>query len=113
MIALVLVTALGMAQTPAPAQPAADPIVIAAGDLTIRQSEFESALKTLPTEYQQYAMGAGKKQFADDYLRMKLLAKEGAKAGLDKDPEVLRQLGLMKENLVANAQLQNIEKGIV
>jgi peptidyl-prolyl cis-trans isomerase C len=96
----------------APAQPAADPIVIAAGDLTIRQSEFENALKTLPAEYQQYAMGAGKRQFADDYLRMKMLSTEGMKAGLDKDPEVVRQLGLMRENLVANAQLQKIEKGI-
>ena len=96
----------------AAAQPAADPIVIAAGDLTIRQSEFENALKTLPAEYQQYAMGAGKRQFADDYLRMKMLASEGMKSGLDKDPEVLRQLALMRENLVANAQLQKIEKGI-
>ena len=96
----------------AAAQPAADPIVIAAGDLTIRQSEFENALKTLPAEYQQYAMGAGKRQFADDYLRMKMLSSEGMKAGLDKDPEVVRQLALMRENLVANAQLQKIEKNV-
>lgn len=120
MMALALCAALGMAQDnpAAPAKPAAqtqqasDPIVIAAGDLTIRQSEFESALKTLPAEYQQYAMGAGKRQFAEDFLRMKMLASEGMKAGLDKDPEVVRQLSLMRENLVANAQLQKIEKGI-
>ena len=118
MIALALSATLGMAQDkpaepqkPAQAQ-AADPIVIAAGDVAIRQSEFENALKTLPAEYQQYAMGAGKKQFADDFLRMKMLATEGMKAGLDKDPEVVRQLSLMRENLVANAQLQKIEKGI-
>jgi len=118
MMALVLCAALGMAQdkpaaAAAPAQAVADPIVIAAGDLTIRQSEFENALKTLPAEYQQYASGAGKKQFADDYLRMKMLASQGMKAGLDKDPEVVRQLDLMRQNLVANAQLQKIEKGIV
>lgn len=102
-------------QTPAPAAAAAaekDPIVIAAGNVTIRQSEFESALKTLPAEYQQYAAGPGKKQFAEDYLRMKMLAAEGAKNGLDKDPDVLRQLNLMRENLVANAQLQRIENEI-
>ncbi len=115
MIALAFSATLGMAQDkPAPpaAQAVTDPIVIAAGDLTIRQSEFENALKTLPAEYQQYAMGAGKRQFAEDYLRMKMLATEGMKAGMDKDPEVVRQLALMKENLVANAQLQKIEKGI-
>jgi parvulin-like peptidyl-prolyl isomerase len=43
---------------------------------------------------------------------MKLLAAQGTRAGLDKDPDVLRQLSLMRENLVANAQLQQIEKGI-
>ena len=120
MIALALTATLGMAQekpaAPAPsaavAQATSDPIVVAAGDVMIRQSEFENALKTLPAEYQQYATGAGKRQFADDYLRMKLLASQGMKAGLDKDPEVVRQLGLMRENLVANAQLQKIEKSI-
>lgn len=104
------------APTPAPAPAATaaqtDPIVIAAGNLTIRQSEFENALKTLPAEYQQYAAGPGKKQFAEDYLRMKMLSAEGAKNGLDKDPDVLRQLNLMRENLVANAQLQRIENEI-
>ncbi|HYO75779.1 MAG TPA: peptidylprolyl isomerase [Thermoanaerobaculia bacterium] len=123
-IALTLVASIGVAQDkPAAttgAAPAAgatatqggDPIVIAAGDLAIRKSEFEAALSTLPAEYQQYATGPGKRQFAEDYLRMKMLAREGAKAGLDKDAEVIRQLNLMRENLIAQAQLERLEKGI-
>lgn len=97
---------------PAAQQASTDPIVVAAGDISIRQSEFENALKTLPPEYQQFASGPGKKQFAEDYLRMKMLASEGAKNNLDKDPEVVRSLNLMKENLVANAQLNRLEKTI-
>lgn len=116
MIALTFVASIGMAQDKPAASAAtaaqADPIVIAAGGLSIRQSEFESALKSLPAEYQQYAQGPGKKQFAEDYLRMKMLAAEGLKNGLDKDPEVTAQLALMKENLIAQAQLTRIEKGI-
>lgn len=115
-LALTLVASLGFAQdkpaAPATTQAQADPIVVAAGDVAIRQSEFESALKTLPGEYQQFAAGPGKKQFAEDYLRMKMLAAEGMKAGLDKDPEVVAQLNLMRDNLVANAQIQKIEKSI-
>ena len=119
--ALALSAAFAMAQekpkTAAPAattaQAPADPVIVAAGDITIKQSEFESALKSLPAEYQQFAAGPGKKQFAEDFLRMKMLASEGMKAGLDKDPDVVRQLALMKENLVANAQLEKIEKSIV
>jgi peptidyl-prolyl cis-trans isomerase C len=115
MIALAMSATIAVAQESKPAAapaPAADPIVIAAGDLSIRQSEFESALKTLPEQYQQYASGPGKKQFAEDYLRMKMLASSGMKAGLDKDPDVVQQLSLMRENLVANAQLKKIEDSI-
>ena len=122
MFVVALVAGLAMAQNPpaaAPAQTAkpaaaapADPVVIASGDVSVRQSEFESALKTLPPDYQQYASGPGKRQFAEDYLRMKVLAAQGMKAGLDKDPEVVRQLNLMRENLVANAQLKKVEAAI-
>jgi len=106
------------AQTPAPAATATpapadtDPVIISAGTVAIHKSEFEAAVKTLPAEYQQYAMGPGKKQFAEDYLRMKLLAAEGFKNGLDKSPEVTKQLELMKENLVATEELHKIESGI-
>lgn len=114
LIALAMSTTMLAQTTPAPKAPAtADPIVIAAGSLSITQSEFEGALKTLPAEYQQYASGPGKKQFAEDYLRMKLLAAQGTKAGLDKDADLLRQLALMRENLIAQAQLKKIEKEIV
>jgi len=108
--ALTAIASIAVAQD----KPAAgnDPIVIAAGEVAIRQSEFEEALKTLPEQYQQDAMGAGKRQFAEDYLRMKMLAAAGTKAGLDKSPDVIAQLNLMRENLVANAQLQKIEEGI-
>lgn len=98
--------------TTATAEATDDPIVVAAGDVTIRRSEFENAIKTLPPEYQQFATGPGKKQFAEDYLRMKILAAQGFKENLQNDPEVTRQLNLMKENLVANAELQKMEKAI-
>ena len=123
LIALVLAAPAVFAQnkpvpaTPVPAATAApaqdsDPVVISASGITVRKSEFEAALKTLPAEYQSFAQGPGKKQFADDYLRMRLLASEGTKAGLQNDPEVVNQLNLMRENLVATAQLKKIDSGI-
>ena len=94
------------------AQTAADPIVISAGAITIRQSEFEAALSTLPAEYQQYARGAGKRQFAEDYLRMRLLADAGMKSGLATDADIAKQVELMRQNLIANAHLKAIETDI-
>jgi peptidyl-prolyl cis-trans isomerase C len=107
-------TAPATAPTASAAKPAADadPVVMSAGSLTVHKSEFEAAVKTLPAEYQQFALGPGRKQFADDYLRMRLLATEGMKNGLQNDPEVLNQLNLMRENLVATAELKKIDTGI-
>ncbi len=99
--------------TPAPKPADADPVIISANGMAIHKSEFEGAVKTLPPEYQQFAMGPGKKQFAEDYLRMKLLAAQGAKEGLQNDPDVVRQLELMRANLLATAELKRIEKGVV
>jgi peptidyl-prolyl cis-trans isomerase C len=110
------VFAQSKAAAPAPAPTAtasADPVIMSAGSVTIHKSEFEAALKTLPAEYQSMlSQPAGRKQFADDFLRMRLLASEGAKAGLQNDPEVINQLNLMRENLVATAELKKIESGI-
>ena len=90
----------------------ADPVIITAGDLKIHQSEFEAAVKTLPEQYQQYAMGQGKKQCAEDYLRMKLLASKGMQDNLQNDPDVVKQLSLMRENLVASAEVKRIEASL-
>jgi len=120
-MAFALAGSLAMAQektvpaAAAPAQPQAkpaDPVIITAGAITITKSEFESAVKTLPEQYQQFAMSQGRKQFAEDFLRLKLLASEGMKNGLDKDPDVLKQLGLLRENLVAQAQLARLDKAV-
>jgi peptidyl-prolyl cis-trans isomerase C len=91
----------------------ADPVIMSAGSVIVHKSEFEAALKTLPAEYQgMVSQPAGRKQFADDFLRMRLLASEGAKAGLQNDPDVINQLNLMRENLVATAELKKIDSGI-
>lgn len=113
LMGLALCASVAMAQDkPAATTAAGDPVIITAGNITVKQSEFESALKTLPAEYQSYAMGPGKKQFAEDYLRMKMLAQLGYKNGLENDPAVQQQLALMKDNLVANAQLGQIDKSV-
>lgn len=97
----------------ATAPASADPVVISAGTTQIHKSEFEQAVRSLPQEYQNVAKGPGRRQFAEDYLRMKMLSSEGMRRGLDKDPDVAAQIDLMKENLVANATLHKIEGGIV
>lgn len=101
-----------------PAAPAAqaaasdDPVVMRFGDVAIKKSEFEAAIKTLPQEYQALASGPAKKSFAEDYLRMKMLANQAEKAGLANDPEVKMQIELMRSNALANAQISKMQESI-
>ena len=102
------------AQSAPPARPATSPdtVVISASSVFVTKAEFESAIAGLPAEDQAYANGTGKRAFAADFLRMKLLAAAGAKAGLENSPDVATELALLRQNLVANAMLKRIESGI-
>ena len=91
------------AQTTATAPaPASDPVVIKFGSTEVRQSEFEAAIQTLPEEYQAMASGPAKRNFAEDYARMKMLASEAVKNGLDKDKKVQMQLALMRAEILVS-----------
>lgn len=108
LLAVSLSAGAAIAQTDAPA----DPVIMTAGELSIRRSEFESAMRALPPQYQEYALGPGKRQFAQDFLSMRLLAHMGKKEGLDRDPQVLAQLEMMLNNLLASTMLQRIEGSV-
>ncbi len=90
----------------------ADPVIMTAGELSIRQSEFEAAMRSLPPQYQEYALGPGKRQFAQDYLSMRLLAHNAKKDGLDRDPQIVAQLEMMLNNLLASTMLQRLEDAV-
>ena len=95
------------------AKTTADPVVITIGEMQIHKSEFEIVLATLPPEYQVYVSKQGKRAFADDYVRMKVLAREAEATKLDRDPKVADQLRLVRENTMASAMLAQVETTIV
>lgn len=101
---------------PKPAQAAAgqqsDPVIIRFGSTEVRQSEFEGAIKTLPQEYQEMAKGPARRSFAEEYVRMKMLAVEAERQGLEKEPEVQAQLRLVRDNTLANAALSKLQDSI-
>lgn len=126
LMALALTASVATAQEkvaakPAPATPAPAPaaqaapvkdtdVVVSAGSVAITKAEYESIVKSLPEQYQQMAMGQGKRQFAENLLRMRLLAQQAAKNGLDKDVDVQRQMAMARENILASAEFARIDK---
>ncbi len=107
LIALCASGAVAQETKPAAAA-AADPVVLRIGTTEIRQSVFEAALATLPSEYQMYVAQQGKRAFADDYVRMMVLAQDATSSKLDQDPKIAAQLVLVRQNTLAAALIQRI-----
>jgi peptidyl-prolyl cis-trans isomerase C len=101
-----------IAQEAKPAS-AADPVVLRVGTTEVRQSSFEAALASLPPDYQAFVAQQGKRAFADDYVRMMVLAQDAVNRKLDKDPKVAAQLALVHDNTLASALVQRIEETTV
>ena len=116
----VFLAASTFAQTPAPAPavkpatpgvpataaaPPADPnrVVMVIGEEKVTVKEFETFLQGLPDQYKNVAQGPMKRQIADQYAQVRVLAQEARKRGLENDPVVKSQMQFQNDNLLAGA----------
>lgn len=129
-LALPLITGLvaqtGMAQAPppAPAPPPAstapavsspaDPnkVVLTVGATKITAAQYEATLDSLPAQYQAFARGPGKRQFAEQMVQLRLLADQAEKMGLDKDAKVQQQLAFQRQDLLARAMFEKMQQNV-
>lgn len=111
LFAVVLLTLGSMSAFAQDNKPAvdADPVVLRVGATEVRKSSFEAALESLPSDYQMYVAQQGKRVFADDYVRMMVLAQNASSLKLEQDPKVAAQLQLVHENTLASAMVKQIE----
>lgn len=100
--------------TPAPKAAPADPnkVVITIGDQKITEAQYDALVNALPAQYQPYARGAGKRQFAEQIVQLKLLSQEAEKQKLDQDPKLKEQMAFQRENILAGAMFQNLQENV-
>lgn len=121
--AVLAVASIGLAQQPttapaaAPAVPASAPavdpnkVVLKIGDQTMTAQQYDDLVNdVLPEQSRAMAQGPGKRMFADKIVDIKLLAGEAQRQGLDKQPKFQRQMDLIREQLLAQALVENIQK---
>lgn len=105
-----------MAQPAGPAKPAVpeDPnkVVLTIGTSKLTIGQWENIVAALPAQFQSYARTAGKRAFAENLIQLNLLSAEAAKAGLDKTPKMLEQLKFQRENMLAQAMFEDMQKNI-
>lgn len=79
------------------------------GNQTITDKEFQSVIDSLPDNMKAQAGGPMKRQFAEQLVRMKLLAQEARNRGLDKDAAFKTRMAFQEENMLAAALYADIQ----
>lgn len=99
----------------APATAPADPnkVVLQVGDSKMTAGEFESFINNLPPEVQAMARGPAKRRIAEDLVKLKVLAAEAKKQGLDQTPQFKQQMELMRDNALAGALINSAQGKLV
>jgi parvulin-like peptidyl-prolyl isomerase len=87
-----------------------DRVVVVAGDLKITAAQFDQIIDALPEQYRATARGSGRKQFADNVVRIAVLAQEGKRRKLDESSAYRTQSMFEDANLLANMTYAEIGK---
>jgi peptidyl-prolyl cis-trans isomerase C len=90
---------------PAPA-PAAKPVppdtvVLTIGDQKITAADFDHMVDMIPEQYRAQARSVGKRQFADNIVRLTVMAQEARRRNLDQTQAYKDQVDWQTENLLA------------
>jgi peptidyl-prolyl cis-trans isomerase C len=98
--------------TPPVANP--DEVVMTVGERKITAADYTLLVKTLlPPQSQELGFGPGRRQFAQKLAELMILADEGAKRDLDKQPDIALKLDFQRNNGLAAAMYQQLEKSTV
>ena len=87
-----------------------DRVVVAVGDVTITAAQFDQIIDALPEQYRAVARGSGRKQFADNVVRIAVLAQEGKRRKLDESSAYRTQSKFQDANILANMTYEEIGK---
>lgn len=85
-------------------------VVLTVGTETVTDKEFEALIDTLPEQLKAQARMGRKREIAEQVARVKLLAQEARKMGLDKDPQYATRIQFQIENMLAGAYYSEIQK---
>jgi parvulin-like peptidyl-prolyl isomerase len=99
--------------TAAPKAAAAKPegkVVLRVGNESMTATEFDNLIEGLPEQVRAQARGPMKRQVAEQVIRLKLLAQEARKKGLDKEKSMQARIQFQTENLLAGAAYNDIQQ---
>lgn len=82
------------------------------GTEKVTDKQFDAFVDALPDQIKAQAKGPMKRQVAEQLVRVRLLANEAKKRGLDKEPGFQAKAAFQYENLLAGALFADMQTGI-
>lgn len=89
----------------------ADQVVLSVGDVKLTVAQFNQLIEMLPEQRRSTARGEGREQFANDLVRVLVMAQEGRRLKLNEAPAFKTQSEFQVDNLLAGkvfAQLAQV-----
>src|SRR5580658_7150317 len=87
-------------------------VILTVGDLTITAQQFEEITDGMQDQYKNFFKGPGRRQFADQLVKVLTLAQEGKRRKLDQMPAFQAQLIYQDEQALANFTYVAITKDV-
>jgi peptidyl-prolyl cis-trans isomerase C len=97
--------------TPTAAAPALPPdkVVLTVGDTKVTVADFGHFMEMVPEQYRrQMATPAGRRQFADNIVRIKVMSSEAHKRGLDQTEAFKQQMAFQTEQILAQSLYKDL-----
>ncbi|HXB75458.1 MAG TPA: peptidylprolyl isomerase [Candidatus Acidoferrales bacterium] len=89
-----------------------DRTVIAIGDLKITAAQFDQMIDALPENSRPVARGGGRQQFADNVVRILVLALEGKRRKIDETPAFKTQAMFSEASVLAGLTSDDLRKNV-
>ena len=106
-------------QPPAPAAAAApapvvppDKVVLVVNETKLTAKQFNDLVEALPEQYRNAARGAGRRDFAQNLVRVLVLADEGKTRKIDQTPDFKLQEQIQVANLLAGRTFSQLAEGL-
>ena len=114
-IAALSVTSL-LAQTPAGSTKVVmqdgNTVVLTIGNEKITAKEYDQLIEALPPQYQQNARGAGRREFAEQIVQLKILSAEATRQKLDQEAKARMEISFSRDNILAGVMFQKLQEGV-
>ncbi len=95
---------------PAPAQVPPEKVILTVGDLTITAKQFDDIADGLQDQYKNFVKGPGRKQFADQLVRILVMAQEGKRRKIDQSPAFQTQVMFQTDQVLAGMTAQKVNQ---